>query len=38
MITTHAYDPAARQRSYELLARAFGDNRQIALDTAEGPD
>jgi alkanesulfonate monooxygenase SsuD/methylene tetrahydromethanopterin reductase-like flavin-dependent oxidoreductase (luciferase family) len=24
MIATHAYDPAARVRSYELVARAFG--------------
>jgi hypothetical protein len=24
MIATHAYDPAARIRSYELLAHAFG--------------
>jgi hypothetical protein len=24
MIATHAYEPAARIRSYELLAQAFG--------------
>jgi hypothetical protein len=24
MIATHAYDPAARMRSYELIAQAFG--------------
>jgi len=24
MIATHAYDPAARVRSYELVAEAFG--------------